>query len=350
MPSAITVLLPAQNEETSIGPAIQSLLQQTLEPTAIVVIANGCTDKTAEIARSYPVTVMELPRLRHGKAEALNRAWIEHASEADIVVCADSDALLPPHALEVWTALFDSNNQLGATSAAIRVQGDTQLAAYQRGLFSLSDLVSARTREALVLFGAGCAVRGRALHEVVDYTRQEGPWDYFTQGEDFQLTCTLRRLGYKCIQTPEVIVTTGPAPTLQAFWLQSRRWDVAAFRVLTAHGWDRGSAHGWLNWWGPLLLTSGLRYLLTLGALVMAGRRKAKPAILSAVTLAGLIATLDIVLPRRAADTSNTRRETANLGATTVLLGYMKAGEALLSALQVALESLSGNRSNLWKR
>ena len=53
------VLIPAHNEEASIGRNLHALLTQTRVPDRIVVIADNCTDRTEEIARRYRgVTVM----------------------------------------------------------------------------------------------------------------------------------------------------------------------------------------------------------------------------------------------------------------------------------------------------
>lgn len=102
----IVALVPACNEEDSIAAAITSLLAQDRPLDEIIVIPNGCTDRTAEIARQYPVTVLELPKLSHRKSEALNLAWQQYAADADIVVGLDGDSELPPFAvgaaLTIW--------------------------------------------------------------------------------------------------------------------------------------------------------------------------------------------------------------------------------------------------------
>ncbi len=54
MTDAASIIIPANNEATLIGPCLEALLaSQGVEAARIIVVANGCTDATAEIARSY---------------------------------------------------------------------------------------------------------------------------------------------------------------------------------------------------------------------------------------------------------------------------------------------------------
>ena len=45
------ILIPAHNEAKSISMTIESALNQSVKADLIVVIPNGCTDNTADIAR-----------------------------------------------------------------------------------------------------------------------------------------------------------------------------------------------------------------------------------------------------------------------------------------------------------
>ena len=56
----VVVVIPAYNEEESIGGVLSSLMSQTRMPDEIHVIANGCTDDTADRARRFA------PRLPQG--------------------------------------------------------------------------------------------------------------------------------------------------------------------------------------------------------------------------------------------------------------------------------------------
>ena len=68
----VAALVPAWNEEEFIAATIDGLRSQTRPPDLIVVIANNCTDDTAEAARAAGAEVIEMPRNPHRKAGALN--------------------------------------------------------------------------------------------------------------------------------------------------------------------------------------------------------------------------------------------------------------------------------------
>src|SRR5690606_5324330 len=98
---------PAHNEQKEILRTLWALTAQHRAPDLMVCIPNGCTDNTAELARSVPgVIVLELPKLQHKKSEALNIAWNQYAKDADIVVCLDADTIIPPNAIADWEEEF----------------------------------------------------------------------------------------------------------------------------------------------------------------------------------------------------------------------------------------------------
>ena len=55
---SVHVLVPAHNEEGSIGATIGSLRGQTLPPRSITVLADNCTDHTVGAALIEGVTVL----------------------------------------------------------------------------------------------------------------------------------------------------------------------------------------------------------------------------------------------------------------------------------------------------
>src|SRR5690348_8490747 len=92
----VVALVPAYNEAESIAYTIEGLLLQTRRPDEIVVLANNCTDRTAEIASQFGgITVVEMTISdSHKKSRALNYGWRHYAADADIVICLDADTVL----------------------------------------------------------------------------------------------------------------------------------------------------------------------------------------------------------------------------------------------------------------
>src|SRR4051812_24353069 len=99
VPSAmrIVALVPAHNEEASIGGVIEALLAQDRPIDQIVVVSDNSTDATLAIAQSYPgVIAVETQGNGHKKSGALNFAWRSYARDGDLVLTLDADTLLPP--------------------------------------------------------------------------------------------------------------------------------------------------------------------------------------------------------------------------------------------------------------
>ncbi len=85
----VIAVIPAYNEEKTIGDVL-SVLQETSLIDRIIVVSDGSTDKTAEVAGSYDVDVVEL-RENLGKGGAL-QAGLEN-TRAEVVLFLDADLI-----------------------------------------------------------------------------------------------------------------------------------------------------------------------------------------------------------------------------------------------------------------
>ena len=247
----IVALIPAYNEEESIGATIQALFRQDRVPDRIVVIPNGCSDRTAEIARSYLVDksrliVMELPKLEHKKSEALNRAWQAYGQAADLIICLDADTILPENAVAEWEKEFAADDTLGGSSSKFTMLGHNFWTRLQRSEFAKWTDTALRRGYTTVLAGTGCAISNKALHEVVDTTERKGPWSYDSQVEDFELTYKIRELGYRCQVSPMVRAYTDSMTNVRALWGQRMKWQVGTVEDLMALGVNKLTR---IDWW-----------------------------------------------------------------------------------------------------
>jgi hypothetical protein len=111
-----SVVVPAHNEESVLARTLEGLAGLVAGGTEVVVAANGCTDRTVEVAGRFPgVRVLDLPA--PGKTAALNAAdsvltqWPRLSLDADIEISPES-------VHDVFGALSGSGACLAARPAA----------------------------------------------------------------------------------------------------------------------------------------------------------------------------------------------------------------------------------------
>lgn len=242
----IIALIPAHNEEDGIAAAISSLLAQTRRPDTIIVVPNGCTDRTAEIARSYPVVVWDLPRDPHKKSGVLNKAWRRYGQGADLVVCIDGDTRLPDFAVEHWEKEMEDPLTGGISSQPV-MTGNSVLSRIQRAEFAESATLSLRRGWCRVVSGTGCMFRNEALREASLIEGQEGPWTYLSVVEDYHLTFQLRKMGWLCVMSPTVYCYTGSMTTVKALWHQRIKWQSGTIGDLINFGLNRLNWREWMQ-------------------------------------------------------------------------------------------------------
>ena len=243
----VVALIPAYNERESIRDTIEAVLAQSRVPDRIVVIPNGCTDDTADVAREYDVTVMELPKLEHRKSEALNRAWNRFARSADVVICLDADTVLPPNAVEDWEKELMADRLIGGSSSKFTMQGPGLLTRLQKAEFSSWTDTALRSGNTHVLAGTGCAISGDVLRQIAAREDRVGPWCYTSATEDFELTYRIRELGYRCQVSPTVRAYTDSMKTIKALWGQRMKWQVGTVEDLLTFGFNRLTARDWFQ-------------------------------------------------------------------------------------------------------
>ncbi len=86
MAARISVIIPAFNEEASIGLVLDALPKDRLHE--IIVVNNGSTDRTAEVAESHGARVVNEMRRGYGRACLAGMSALDHP---DVVVFLDGD-------------------------------------------------------------------------------------------------------------------------------------------------------------------------------------------------------------------------------------------------------------------
>lgn len=103
----LTVVIPSYNYAERLGPAIQSVLDNTRRPDEIVVVDDGSTDRSAEVAEAFP-EVRVIRKDNGGMSSAINVGIGQ--SSGDVVVLLDADdEMLPDRLAWIETAFADDD-------------------------------------------------------------------------------------------------------------------------------------------------------------------------------------------------------------------------------------------------
>jgi len=106
----ISVIIPAHNAKATLGLCLDALNKQTRPADEIIVVDDGSTDGTAELAHCYRVRVIR--QANAGPAAARNAgAW---ASQGELLLFTDADCAPAPNWVERIVAPFANPTVAGA--------------------------------------------------------------------------------------------------------------------------------------------------------------------------------------------------------------------------------------------
>lgn len=257
----LVAIVPAYNEAADIGVTIDSLKTQTMPPSRVIVVANNCTDNTAEVAEYHGAEVMVLPNNPAKKAGALNAALDQVLQESEVkyVLLMDGDSKLAPDFIENGMTAFQNQRDLGGLSGAIKARKANnivelaQAIEYMRGTRNMGRA----NGKVHVLSGASTILKTEVLRKIAERREMEGPLglpgkkgDIFIEGsltEDFELTLAVRAVGHLTRSTKRCVVETDLMKDLKMLRAQRIRWYRGALESLSMYGFGRLT---WKEWIG----------------------------------------------------------------------------------------------------
>jgi cellulose synthase/poly-beta-1,6-N-acetylglucosamine synthase-like glycosyltransferase len=255
-PVTVTVLVPAHNEEASIGATLQSLLDQTQPPERIIVVADNCTDDTAGVAQSYGADVFETVANTDKKAGGLNQVLkqiLDGQGDNDCVMVVDADTILDPRFLEVGAQRLTNDRALMSVGGLFYGEGrGGLLGQFQRSEYvRYSRELERRRGRVFVLTGTAAMFRPAALRAVAEARgtllpgRHGDVYDTAALTEDNELTLALKTLGALMVSPHECRVVTELMPKWRHLWNQRLRWQRGALENLGAYGFSPTMVRYW---------------------------------------------------------------------------------------------------------
>lgn len=221
------LLVPAHNEELLLGTLLRSLDQLTYprDRYTVCVVADNCTDRTAEIARAASgVRVYErFDETQRSKGYALN--WLLAALEADGIVrdayvVVDADSVVNP---EFLTAMARELAR-GADALQARygvLNPDASASTVLRAL-GLTLICHVRPLGRNALGGSSTVTNGLCLTRAL---LQRYPWQTYGLTEDYTYYLTLAQNGVRVRYVPDAVVLSPMPTTFARMRTQDVRWE-----------------------------------------------------------------------------------------------------------------------------
>lgn len=191
---SVAAIIPCRNGEAYLAEALASVRAQTLPVDELIVVDDGSTDRSVDIARAAGCTVVAAAG-PGGPAAARNVGW-RHARSGLLAFLDADDRWLPHHCatLVAW---------LDAHPAAVLAYGGVNLFGLMGGQFP-SLLPAGEPADASIISAVACAVPQMSVMIRRSALEAVGGYDEQWRGvEDFDLFARLALLG-PFIAAPEI--------------------------------------------------------------------------------------------------------------------------------------------------
>lgn len=218
------IVIPAHDEESTLSGVLASCakLEYPGDKVKVYVIADNCSDRTADLARRSGVVCLERhDPLHRGKGHAL--AWglgRVLADEPDAVLILDADCHLDDQALRVFDRYL-CRGQKVLQANYVAANPDASITSYVAGVCNRleNDLFYApksRLGLAVLLRGTGMVFHRTVLESL--------PWQEHSIVEDAEYTLRLFEAGIKVYFVEEILVSSDFPTRRKQLMVQRSRW------------------------------------------------------------------------------------------------------------------------------
>jgi cellulose synthase/poly-beta-1,6-N-acetylglucosamine synthase-like glycosyltransferase len=232
------LLVPAHDEESTIGRLLASTraLEYPAGQFDVCVVADNCTDRTAEVARATGAQVEErFDQAARGKGYALR--WLltrlrERGARYDAYVVIDADTVVAPDLLRRLDARFEAGSQVVQVYYSVLNVGESPVAALRFAALAAVHYLRPLGRARL---GLSCGLKGNGMGFLAPVLDRHG-WEWFTLAEDVEFHLALVEAGLKVEFVPETTVLADMPVTFAQAESQNERWERGRLEMLRERG------------------------------------------------------------------------------------------------------------------
>lgn len=252
----LAVLIPAYNEEKSIGAVLTAILSSTRLPEVVLVVVNGTTDMTLEVIEPFlgrhtrrvrgvefetEVFVHDMGAVK-GKVNALNEGYrLLGRGQFDYIVGIDGDTIIAPDCIEKLEEEAVGDSRIGGLSALYTCDYNESRGAFGKFLiagqratfasFSMDNLL--RNRNMAVLGGQCSVFNVKALEAVrEEYKQGLNVWSHDSEVEDSLLSLQIKKVGYSTKISASARATVGSMTTFKSLAAQQTKWLAGALQLM----------------------------------------------------------------------------------------------------------------------
>ena len=231
--------IAAHNEEQVIANLVRSIKAQDYpqELIDVFVVADSCTDCTAEVARSAGAIVYERNDLaRKGKSWVMDygfaRILREYPGVYEGFFVFDADNLVSPDFTTIMNDAFDQGYMAVTGYRNSKNFGSSWISA----AYATAYLREARfLNNARMICGTSCAVSGSGYLVSARIIEAMHGWQFHTLTEDIQFSTFCAIYGVRIAYAPAQFYDEQPV-TFKASWKQRMRWTKGFYQVFFTYG------------------------------------------------------------------------------------------------------------------
>jgi cellulose synthase/poly-beta-1,6-N-acetylglucosamine synthase-like glycosyltransferase len=261
---SVTVVVPVRNRELTIQPLLESLQQLDYDrnKVEVIVVDGNSTDKTREIVKKYPVTLVVEKR----KGLNLARNTGIKCAKGEIVAFTDSDCRVPPNWITKIVENF-KDPQVSCVGGSAKALDSDFISQYaDNSIVRLMPFFTKREElekvKPFFRHPAGCNMAfRRKVAEEVGYFDENIQYGF----DEVEFADRICRAGYKMVLDPEVVVWHKHRSTFREFLKQNFQYGKGSGLVLkrkrlkdAVSKWSFLGLMGFISW---LLIVGSLTFL-----------------------------------------------------------------------------------------
>ncbi len=233
------VVIAARNESAVIAQLINSIKKQKY-PSSLVdiyVVADNCTDNTADVAREAGATVFErFNRQLVGKGYALDYAFkiiMNYDVKYEGYFIFDADNLLDENYIAEMNKVFDHGYKI-ITSYRNSKNYDTNWLSAGYSLWFLRE--AKYLNNSRMILNTGCAISGTGFMVSDEIVRKNNGWKHHLLTEDIEFSIDNAIQGEKIGYCGNAVLYDEQPYLFEQSWNQRLRWAKGFYQVFAKYG------------------------------------------------------------------------------------------------------------------